>query len=358
MKINILELCESYGGGVRKQVDYLNEFMDRERFAPTFLVSSKRGSLNIPVQYIVDDRLSNLKAIFNYHNVLRSMHQIITKRQIKVIHAHSTIAGIWSILYKVRYHASIPIIFTPHAYYSEINRGLIKNPIIEVIEKCMNRFFFRVIHVSRDEEEFALAHRLVKEQISVVINNGVPKKEKSKGPYKIGLVNVARCDYQKNPELFIKLAQKILAELPNETFTWVGDGPLLESCRKKVVGLHLEKKIKFVGYSSDPYMYLNNSEIYFATSRYEGQPFSILEAISVGKPLLITNVIGHTELVQDNGFLLDNDETTAELVKKIKYIEINKVRLANNSYNMYKRKYDVNLMIRKITGLYSQAALI
>ncbi|APX71976.1 glycosyltransferase [Companilactobacillus allii] len=352
--MEVLEICEAYGGGVKRQIDYLNRFADDKNISMTTLVSSKRGS-EIPRSYLVDDDLSEYKHIFSYLSVLRRLHRLITNKKIQLVHAHSTIAGLTMVIYKLRYHNCPPIVFTPHAYFSEVDRGKFKNICIKWVEKFMSKHFAKIIHVSKDEQDYAIANKLVNKAQSVVINNGVPCHEYERLQHPtLNFINVARCDFQKDPQLFIKVAEKITQAIPNTSFTWVGDGPLLNECRAEVIRQNLGDRIKFIGYRNNPYKYLESADIFCSTSRYEGQPFSVLEAISEKLPLLITDVIGHRELVDHNGILLtkkilnDDRKLTDSFSKVIK----DKDKLSQASYRLYKSKYDVSDMVDKIEAIY------
>ncbi|KRK79039.1 hypothetical protein FD03_GL001402 [Companilactobacillus nodensis DSM 19682 = JCM 14932 = NBRC 107160] len=353
--MKVLEICEAYGGGVKRQVDYLNQFDDTKDIEMTTLVSSKRGA-EIPNKYLVDDRLSAFpKHPFRYLSLMKCLHKLIIEKNIQLVHAHSTIAGIAMVVYKLCYHDEIPVVFTPHAYFSEVDRGWLKNVLLKIAEKFMSHFFTKVIHVSADEEDYALTNKLVKQSQSVVINNGVPFHEYEKISHaNIDFVNVARCDFQKNPQLFIKIAQKIIKAIPDSRFIWVGDGPMLNECRAEVVRLGLEDKIQFVGFRTNPYTYLEKSDIFISTSRYEGQPFSVLEAISEKMPLIITDVIGHKELVDDNGVLLTDEiiADDAQLVAAFRRVINHEPEYSQASYRLFAKKYDVMNMVDAIEQIY------
>lgn len=353
--MKVLEICEAYGGGVKRQIDYLNTFADDKNIEMITLVSSKRGA-DIPRTYLVDDRLSAFhKHIFKYLSIIKCIHKLIINKNIQLVHAHSTIAGLTMVMVKMRYRDCPPIVFTPHAYFSEVDRGSVKNILIKIIEKFMSKHFTKVIHVSKSEQDYAIDNKLVNKRQSVVINNGVPFHEYERIQHPtINFINVARCGFQKNPQLFIKIAEKITNSIPNISFTWVGDGPLLNECRAEVIRKNLNGKVKFVGYRKNPYKYLESSDVFLSTSRYEGQPFSVLEAISEKMPLLITYVTGHKELIDHNGAFLtdkvigDDDKLTKEFLTVIK----NRDKFSSASYQLYKNRFNVSDMVNKIEAIY------
>lgn len=356
MRKNVLEICESYGGGVKRQVDYLHEYVDAGRFNLTVLVSSVRGG-KVPSNYIVDDRLSMLtKNPLKFISLVRGVHRLVRKKKIDLIHAHSTIAGIFMVVYKIIYHDGVPVVFTPHAYFSEVDRGRLKNVVLILIERFMSRFYKKVIHVSGEEENYALENKLVSSGKSIVVNNGVPRPTVEKKQHTgIVFINVARCSFQKNPQLFVEIAKHLIKYIPNSEFVWVGDGPLLNECRAKVEQDDVGEKIKFVGYSDNPYEYLAQADIFFSTSRYEGLPFSVLEALSLGIPLILTNIVGHRELIKKNGVLLDESSIEWEkLVKEVEYVNLNKQLMEEASRRLYVQEFSIERMISGIEDVYEK----
>lgn len=353
----VLEICESYGGGVKRQLDYLNKYVDKSRYELITLVSSKRSNDPVPDGYYIDDSMSEIKNPWAIIKSLKTIHKLITKNNINLVHAHSTISGVLMFFYKIFLNWRIRIIFTPHAYFTEVSRGPIKDYLLLKIEKIMNRFFFRIIHVSEEEQDYAICSKLTNKSKSHVINNGVDDpKSLRKDNFKYTFLNVARCSFQKNPRLFIDIAEVAIEFNDNFQFVWVGDGPLLLECINYINTKGLDDNIHFVGYTSNPSDYLKNSDIFLSTSRYEGQPFSVLEALSYRLPVLLTRIIGHTELIKNNGSFLESTDIKdrKKLIAKIQEICDKTDVYSDESYRLFKSKYIVNTMISKIENLYSE----
>lgn len=67
----------------------------------------------------------------------------------------------------------------------------------------------------------------------------------------------------------------------------IGDGPDKESLQKQVIDLDIKNKVTFLGNQKNPFKYLNIMDLFYLTSRYEGQGMVILEAMAVGLDILI-----------------------------------------------------------------------
>jgi glycosyltransferase involved in cell wall biosynthesis len=117
------------------------------------------------------------------------------------------------------------------------------------------------------------------------------------------------------------LAIQSLLELPkNITLTIIGDGPLRTNLELFVRELHLEKRVFFLGFKDDPVSVIRMCDCLLITSKIEAFPFSALEAMSVGVPVISSNVGGISELIEDgfNGFLFDIN-CKDELILKIRF---------------------------------------
>ena len=90
-------------------------------------------------------------------------------------------------------------------------------------------------------------------------------------------------------------------------FTLVGDGPMLNDLRLKVLELGIQSRVDFAGFQKKPIDIMLRSQFGVLPSHTEGMPNVILEAQSVGLPMIATNVGGVPEVIDAsiNGCLVD-----------------------------------------------------
>jgi len=99
---------------------------------------------------------------------------------------------------------------------------------------------------------------------------------------------VGRLDYQKAPEDF--LAAIRLLDRADVIGVWVGDGPLLAATRRRVIREGLEGRVRLLGHRSDVPLLLPAFDLFAMTSRYEGLPCAVVEAMTCGVPVVATAV--------------------------------------------------------------------
>lgn len=133
-------------------------------------------------------------------------------------------------------------------------------------------------------------------------------------------------------------------------FKWIhfGDGPE----KKKLVGLASSKinKEKFIFRGSIKNQDLqdwydsNNVDLFVNVSRSEGIPVSIMEIMSRGIPVLVTDAGGSGELIDKNGVLLEINPAPEKVANNIRYILSSKTynEMCSNSYSEWNKKFNAN----------------
>jgi glycosyltransferase involved in cell wall biosynthesis len=119
------------------------------------------------------------------------------------------------------------------------------------------------------------------------------------------IIFVGRLDYQKGVDWFIQTVPSWLNELKNWELIIVGDGNLRNELKNQIdnfsIGNSVKERIKIMGWREDAIDLIAESKILLLTSRWEGMPNVLLQAMSYAKPVVATNVEGVAELLGDYG---------------------------------------------------------
>lgn len=126
---------------------------------------------------------------------------------------------------------------------------------------------------------------------------------------KIVVVSVGRLTSQKDPESFFRLAR----EMPHLEFVWVGDGDIRPISDSWPDNLHITGWVE----KTEIYGFLVNADIFCMLSHWEGMPLALLEAMLIGLPVVVSNIGGCHEVVEDgvSGFVCDNYEAAFSSLK-------------------------------------------
>lgn len=286
--------------------------------------------------------LKDIKALWELYIILKKIDDI------DIIHLHSSKAGFLGRIVSFLLGKINRTIYTPHAIsFLRLDVSPKKRKIFIAMEKFASFFGGKIVACSQSEKE-AIEEQGIKNV--TFINNGIkPLKieKKVNTSDKITIISVGRLSIQKNPKLFNDIALEFI-DNPNIQFIWCGDGELkseLTSPNIKCTGWIERKELE---------NYLANADIYLSTSLWEGLPLSVLEAMSIGLPVVLSDCVGNRDLVEDNGFLyrdnIDGVKIINEVIKERKIFYF----MGNKSNILFNKKFNLKLMGKTYYLLYKE----
>ena len=112
------------------------------------------------------------------------------------------------------------------------------------------------------------------------------------------VITVGRLVEQKGIDVLIAAWAKVAAALPNWRLALVGGGPLVGALKAQARKLDIDDSIDWIGHVSDPFPLLRGAKVFVMTSRFEGTPNALLEAMACGLPAVVSDASpGPCELV-------------------------------------------------------------
>lgn len=112
----------------------------------------------------------------------------------------------------------------------------------------------------------------------------------------VNFVALGRLCHQKGYDIMLDVFSRACFSRNDLRLYIIGDGPDREMLEEQVHSLKLSDKVFFLGNQSNPYCYMSRMDAFISTSRYEGQPLNIMEAMAVGLPLYCSsNLEKYTE---------------------------------------------------------------
>lgn len=115
---------------------------------------------------------------------------------------------------------------------------------------------------------------------------------------------------QKGFDRLLKVHKRLLDEGFNHKILIVGDGYDFENIKKLKSELGVDDTATMLGFTDNPYPYFNHADFYILSSRYEGFPTVLFEAITLKKKIIATDVSGVREMLKDGslGLIIENSE--------------------------------------------------
>lgn len=284
---------------------------------------------------------------------LKTVKGIIKREKINVIHTHHRMAAFYANILK---KSGITLVNTSHnTFYDkkEFTRFAYKNMhLIACGEKVKDNL---VEFYGLPRNQVTVIHNAVKSFEQELAPIDEIKKLKEAGYTIVG--NVGRLSEQKGMEFFIKSIPYIKQEGISAKFIIVGDGEDREKLDSLTKQLGLENDLLFLGYRSDVQNVLSQLDLVVLSSLWEGLPLTPIEAFSVGKTIVATDVDGTGEIVKNgkNGWLVQAKDEKAIADKVIDLINHKERReqFEKCAKETYQSEFCLEEFSRKILEYYS-----
>lgn len=285
---------------------------------------------------------------------VKEVKRIIKEYKPDLIHAHDMRASFIGALAC----GNIPIISHIHNNNFD-SRGISLKSIAYLYAALKAKHIFWVSDSSYEGYYF---HNLFKKKSEVLYNiisidNLYSKMALDNNNYNYDIVYLGRITEQKNPLRLMKICKEIVDQLPSVKIAVIGTGNLEDDTHKEAERLQLGSNVTFLGFQSNPYKVLHDSKLMIMTSLWEGTPMCVLEAMSLGVPVVSTPTDG-VKIVVDNGKTGYLDETDEGLVNSCKTILTDTMLRENMSDASIKRAkelMDVEKYKKRIKNAYEKA---
>ena len=131
---------------------------------------------------------------------------------------------------------------------------------------------------------------------------------------------------QKGFDRLLRAHRRLLDEGFQHNVWIVGDGYDFPTIENLFWELKVEETAKLIGFKENPYPYFTQADYYILSSRYEGYPTVLFEAMVLAKPIIATDVSGVREILNEGelGYIIPNDED--EIYNSMKFF------LENNDF--------------------------
>lgn len=350
-KNRVLFVVEAMGGGVFTYiVDLANELVDTYDMYIAYAVR-KQTPKNYKDYF---DKRVHLIEVKNFERSINPIKDVKAFFEIKkiakkvrpdAIHLHSSKAGA---LGRFAFNGKkIPLFYTPHGYsFLMQNSSSAKRWIYKMIESVCGKRTCTTIACSIGE--YQESEKLAKK--TACVSNGVRISELQALLNEVGTVRshpfiaftLGRICYQKNPTVFNQIA----LALPDVQFLWIGDGEL----RNELTA----PNIRITGWTErrDALKYSLEADVFVLTSLWEGLPISLLEAMYMRKPCVVSNVIGNRDVIHDrvNGFVCNQVNDYVQAIKTVK--DGGNQNVVENAYEDVYKIYNTKVMAQQYSQIY------
>lgn len=351
-------------GGMERVIMELCRYVDRDRYRLSICCISRRGPLadQMEAEGIQVIYCSNQTRLAKYARGLE-LAKIFREQNVQLLHTHHTPAFIDSTVGACL--ARVPgLINTDHCKQYPVERRWMQ------LERGASFLAEAIVAVSNHTKEDLIRYERIRPDKIHVIYNGIDVKLTRDGGSnavrnELGIAaedlvigTAGRLEDQKGIDLFIAATPYILQRHPRARFVIVGGGSLEQSLRLQAEALGVTHRTVFTGSRVDAVDIIQVFDCFVSSSKFEGMPMVLLEAMALGKPIVATAVGGVPEVVIDgsNGRLLRarDPQLLAQAVLDAVADQETLKELGRNSRLRYERHFTARAMVSAYERLYDE----
>ncbi|GBG07992.1 glycosyl transferase family 1 [Paenibacillus agaridevorans] len=355
----IVHVTETMASGVLKYLQEVTNVVTHGDVQHYILYSNNRRFTPDKLSEILPTQIKLIPIQLSFNNISKSLSELndaIREIRPDIIHLHSSIAGFFGRILSLRY-SNIQFYYTPHGYsFLMTSRSPVVRVLYVIAEWGLSQFKCQIVACSKSEYRYA--SRLSWFQPVHLIENALK-------PFSLGadltrtpirVIGVGRLEEQKDPLYFIRIVAMLRKVYPEVEAVWVGDGSLKQECIE--LNYRLQANVIFKGWLSNEgtLQQLRMATCYLQTSKWEGLPYSVLEAMASGLPVVASNRIFHRDLFEQgyNGLLADNEEEfvrgvcefLSDMRESASMVSDNKEKLANEQFKFVQRILEIYKLMK------------
>ena len=298
----------------------------------------------------------------------KNLCRVIDEGNVEVIHCNTPVGGLVGRL-AGRKKKVKKIIYTAHGFHFYKGAPLINRTLFKWAEKWMAHHTDAIITMNQEDYEAAKKFRLRKggkvyfvhgvginlcDYVGMSDKRTEKREELSLAEDQIMLISMGDLVARKNYVTAIEAVAK--AKNPKLQYFICGKGPQLDELKALAESLGVSEQIHFLGFRTDIKELLSAADMFLFTTKQEGLPRSMMEAMASGLPCIASKIRGNIDLIEDGvgGYLraATDSDGFAEAISKI--AEDAELRIAMRESNLETIKgYDISVVKKEIADIYA-----
>ena len=372
-------------GGPARHVSVLDAGLSRRGYE-TLLLYGESGDSEGSFAHLVTEqklpayaistlsrRVSVWKDICTFFSILRHLFRI----KPDVVHTHTAKAGVVgrfaaTVFNITRSHMKRCLVV--HTYHGNVFRGYfgsVVNWLVRFAERLFGFCTDYVVVISEQQfSEIVREFRIVPREKTKIIPLGLDlerflavsvslpslREELAISRTSLVLGFVGRLVMIKDVETLLRAFKVVQGKIKNAVLLVVGDGPVREKMMSLAKSLGVSGGVTFLGWRHDLPTLYRTMDIFLLSSRNEGTPVSVIEAMAAGLPVVATNVGGVPDLVkhEHSGLLVPagNPAALAEAVFRLAGDTHTRIAMGREGRNIARARYTSERLVQDVDRLY------
>lgn len=314
-------------------------------------------------------KINNIKAYIQ-------LKKLMEDYDYKLVHCHTPMGGAISRLASISSRKrGLKVLYTAHGFHFYKGAPSMNWLFYYPVEKILSRYTDVLITINEEDYNLAIKKKFKAERIELVHGVGIDlhkfKPQTNQVKFELRnkylfneddfiLIYVAELSARKNQEILIKASNRLKESIPKLRLLLVGKGESNDYYAKLIDEFDLKQIVYLMGYRNDVADLMLISDVAVSSSRQEGLPVNIMEAMASGLPIIASDCRGNSDLIKNNrnGFLIDNcseDGFVMRVEEIYKSSYLRKVFSQNNIDDI--DKFSKNKILDKMKEIYTRCGV-
>jgi glycosyltransferase involved in cell wall biosynthesis len=295
-------------------------------------------------------------------SLIFAIRKYIKDHKIDIVHCHQYTPWVYGVL--AAFGTKTKVIFTEHGrFYPDSSSWKRK-----WINPWLCRVTDHITSISKATKQALVEFENIPEhRIQVVYNGILPpivdpfktsqlRRELKIAEHTLILGTIARLDPIKNHTMMLEAFSLVLKVYPDTVLIIVGDGEERQNIEEQIQTLDIKNKVILPGYDPQPQHYLALMDIFLLSSLSEGASMTLLEAMALKKPCVVTDAGGNSEIIQHNinGIVTPNNipKDFAEGIMLLQNNSFKRAEFGEKSKVIFDDKFTVEAMSTSFEHIY------
>lgn len=293
------------------------------------------------------------------------LRRMVADERFDLVHAHSPVAAAAARL--ALGTGAPPIVYTEHNVWERYHRATYWTNMLTF---SRNRHVFAVSDHVRDSIRYprglghlrlppleTLYHGIDQDSIARWADRDGVREELHIAPDDLVVGTVANFKSHKRLDQLLRTFALVRRGLPDVRFVLVGQGPLEGRLRHLAHALGLDDRVVFTGFREDAPRVCSTFDVFAVSSEHEGLSIALIEALALGKPAVVTDVGGLSEVIEDGrqGYIVPVGHASALAYRIVQLLQDHELRSRMGAEGRERaRVFDIRNSVRRMEQVYRE----
>ncbi|MBR6071668.1 MAG: glycosyltransferase family 1 protein [Acholeplasmatales bacterium] len=362
--IRVAQIIGMSDGGVASIIMSLYRAMDKSKVQFDFFVESESKIINKKEIESMGGKVIFIPSYSHVFKYIKTLKKLFIEGKYDIVHSNMSTLSIFSL--KAAKKAGIKVRIC-HSHSTSNKKEWKKNIMKNMLRPFSKKYATHYFACSELAGRYLFGNMTFDKGLVKIINNAIDlDKFKFNNEIRNEIRNelaisndtfvvghIGRFMPQKNHKFLIEIFNEFQKKTPNSKLLLIGDGELLNDCKKQVKDLNIENKVIFYGTSNVAYKFYNAMDCFVLPSLYEGLPIVGVEAQTNGLPVFFSNRVTLETKINENVKFISIEQGIEIWRKELDGCKYND-RIKVVSSEILGSKYNVALEAKKLFEKYTE----